>query len=444
MLQGKETATILIYINTCLCCLHYLWINIIFIQSMSEITNSTINPFQPEADQLIKTLLTIFSIIFLEFLIMGISLGVIPIYVHETLAYSNIVVGTVIGIQYVATLMSRHFAGKMADSKGGKSAVILGLTLSSLSGLFCLISNYLVSIPPLSLGSLIIGRVLLGIGESYLVIGIFAWGFVLAGSKNIGKVMVWNGMGMYGGMACGAPLGILLTSTLSIQAAYWAIILFPMVSFIVMKLLRNIPIPANVVRLPFYKAVHLVWQSGTGLALASIGFGGIASFITLYFNQNAWQGASLALTAFGTGYIVMRIFFAHFPDKYGGARVAMACLLIEVVGQLLIWKAPTAYASITGAFLTGVGMSLVFPSFGLIAVKKVTAENRGMAMAAYNAFFDLGMGLTAPVAGVIAGAGSYNSIYIFGAIAALVSLLLATWEHIKERAKKKQPEINMA
>lgn len=411
---------------------------------MSQVSNPDSEIADPESSDLSKSLFTIFGIIFFEFLIMGISLGIIPIYVHETLAYSNLIVGLVIGIQYVATLLSRHFAGKLADVKGGKKAVILGLFLSGFSGIFCLISYWSMSLPVLSLASLMIGRILLGVGESYLVIGIFAWGFILAGQKNVGKVMVWNGMGMYGGMACGAPLGILLTTTFSITAAFSAIILFPLVSYLAVMLLRNVPIPTNVVRLPFYKAVHLVWRSGTGLALASIGFGGIASFITLYFSQNSWEGASLALTAFGTGYIVMRIFFAHFPDKFGGARVAMVCLLIEFIGQLLIWKAPDAYAGIAGACLTGVGMSLLFPSFGIIAVKKVVLENRGMAMAAYNAFFDLGMGLTAPLAGLLAGNGNYSNIYIFGAMAALASFILAYFEYKKDKIKKQQSELNLA
>lgn len=411
---------------------------------MSEINNSGNQISGPEASNLTKTLITIFAIIFLEFLIMGISLGIIPSYVHQTLGFNNLVVGSVIGIQYVATLLSRHFAGKMSDVKGGKKSVMLGLLLSSVSGILCLISYLSVSIPNLSLASLLLGRIFLGVGESYLVIGIFAWGFILAGQKNVGKVMVWNGMGMYGGMACGAPLGILLSSTFSLTAAFSAIIIFPIISYLAVMLLRNVPIPSNVARLPFYKAVHLVWQSGTGLALASIGFGGIASFITLYLSQNSWEGSSLALTAFGAGYIVMRIFFAHFPDKFGGARVAMACLLIEIIGQILIWQAPNAYAGIAGACLTGIGMSLIFPSFGIIAVKKVTLENRGMAMAAYNAFFDLGMGITAPVAGLLAGAGNYGNIYIMGAVAALASLLLAYFEYNKDKIKKQQSEINLA
>ncbi|MBS7565462.1 arabinose transporter [Mucilaginibacter sp. Bleaf8] len=387
---------------------------------------------------LMNTLLTVFSIIFLEFLVMGISLGIIPVYVHDTLKFSNFVVGLVIGLQYAATLLTRHFAGKRADTKGGKSAVITGIFLSALSGLFCLFSFWLQNSPLISLSSLLVGRILLGVGESYLVIGIFAWGFALVGSKNIGKVMVWNGMGMYGGMACGAPLAIWLTSAFSISVAFAGIVVFPALSYLGMLMLKSVPAPANVPRLPFYKAVHLVWQSGAGLAFASIGFGGIASFITLFFIQHTWSGASLALTAFGAGYIVMRIFFAHYPDKFGGAKVAMVSLFIEIVGQVLIWKAPNAFAGIAGAGLTGIGMSLVFPSFGIIAAKKVSAENRGMAMAAYNAFFDLGMGLTAPVAGLVAGAGNYSNIYILGATAAAVSASLAFAEYRKGKIKENE------
>ena len=386
-----------------------------------------------EAKNIFKPLITIFGIIFIEFLIMGISLGVLPAYVHSKLGFSNLIVGIVIGIQYASTLFTRHSAGKLADSKGGKRSVITGIIISSVSGLFCLLSFLLAVYPALSITILIIGRILLGIGESFLVIGIFTWGFIIVGPKHTGKVMVWNGMGMYGGMACGAPLGIFLTSVFSLSAAFAAIAIFPVVSYFAMLLLSNVPLPAQTEKLPFYKAVNLVWKSGAGLALSSIGFGGIASFITLYFIQRSWDGASFAITAFGAGYVIVRLFFAHYPDKFGGAKVAMVSLVIEIAGQLLIWKATSALAGIMGAGLTGIGMSLVFPSFGIIAVKKVSAANRGMAMAAYNAFFDLGMGLTAPIAGLIAGAGNYSNIYMLGALAAVLSGFMAYAEFKKEK-----------
>jgi MFS family permease len=378
---------------------------------------------------LTKHLLVIFSIIFGEFLVMGISLGVLPSYVHQILGYSDLLVGLVIGTQYVATLGTRHLAGTMADMRGGRRAVFTGVLLSAGAGVLCLLSLLLAASPALSLGCLLVGRALLGVGESFLVIGIFAWGFVLVGPHNTGKVMVWNGMGMHSGMACGAPLGLWLQAVAGLRLAFGVSVLLPLLSLGITYLLPTIPRLVQEARLPFYRAVTQVWKSGAGLALASIGFGGIASFITLYFSQQGWAHAPLAWSAFGAGYIGMRLFFAHYPDKFGGAPVAMACLAIEVVGQLLIWLAPASGYAIAGAVLTGVGMSLVFPSFGQIAVRRVPAANRGMAMAAYNAFFDLGMGLTAPVAGLIAGGVHYDQIYLFGALAAAGGFSLAYLEY---------------
>lgn len=388
---------------------------------------------QKKTIALTSCLLVIFTIIFSEFLTMGISLGTIPEFVHGTLGYSNLIVGVVIGLQYVATLLTRHLAGQSADARGGKITVSIGLALSALSGVCCLLSLWFVSQGAISLMLLCAGRVLLGIGESYLVIGIFAWGFLLVGTKNTGKVMVWNGLGMHGGMALGAPLGIYLQTTVGLGASFAGIVLLPLISFLVTGILPNIPLPKLEKRLPFYKAVKLVWGAGTGLALASIGFSGIASFITLYFLQRGWADASLAISAFGVGYIIMRLFFAHFPDKFGGARVAMVCLALEAVGQLLIWQAPGGSYAIAGAVLTGCGMSLVFPSFGQLAIKHVPQSNRGMAMAAYNAFFDLGMGLTAPIAGLIAGGSHYENIYLLGGIAAIIGLVLATLSYYTDK-----------
>lgn len=364
-------------------------------------------------------------IIFSEFLIMGISLGTMPEFIHGTLSYNNIIVGLVIGLQYLATLLTRHLAGQSADAKGGKITVSIGLLLSAASGLFCLLALWFKSQAIIGLVLLCVGRILLGIGESYLVIGIFAWGFILVGSQNTGKVMVWNGLGMHGGMALGAPLGIFLQTRFGLGVSFTGIVLLPLISFLLTFNLPNIPLPKLEKRLPFYRAVKLVWGAAAGLALASIGFSGIASFITLYFLQRNWSDASLAISAFGAGYILMRIFFAHFPDKFGGARVAIVCLAVEAVGQLLIWQAPGGGYAIAGAVLTGCGMSLVFPSFGQLAIKHVSQANRGMAMAAYNAFFDLGMGLTAPIAGMIAGGIHYENVYLLGGIAAIIGVLLA-------------------
>jgi MFS family permease len=378
---------------------------------------------------LTRNLGIIFGMVFTEFLVMGVSLGLLPSFIHQTLGLSNIWVGVVIGTQYVTTLATRQFSGKMADHKGSKLSVLTGIATSACCGICLMLATGLTATPYLSLALLIAGRILLGIGESFLVVGIFTWGFALVGPNNTGKVMVWNGMGMYSGMACGAPIGIFLLAQLGLNWLFIITIILPCFIYMIMRLLPAVPLPKAVAKLPFYKAVGLVWTSGSALALASIGFGGIASFISLYFLQNHWQNASLALTAFGSCYVIVRIFLSGAPDKFGGARVALFSLLVEIAGQLLIWAGFSGTLTILGAALTGTGMSLIVPSLGQLAVKKVAPANRGMAVAAYNAFFDLGLGLTAPLAGLIAGQSHYQNVYLFGTLAAVGSTILVYREY---------------
>lgn len=155
-----------------------------------------------------------------------------------------------------------------------------------------------------------------------------------------------------------------------------------------------------------------VWQHGLALALASVGFGMITAFIALLFAAKSWGNTSLAFTAIGVTFILARLFFAHLPDKLGGARVVLVCVMIEVYGQLLIWGADSASAAYLGAALTGFSYSLAFPGFGVEAVRRAPPQTRSLAMGAYNAFLDIALGITGLVTGL-----RHCMMYLVGAIA---------------------------
>ena len=112
--------------------------------------------------------------------------------------------------------------------------------------------------------------------------------------------------------------------------------------------------------------------------------------------------------------MLARVFFSSFPDKYGGYRVALVSLVIELVGQLLVWSSVSKTMAIVGCSLTGAGFSLVFPALGVLVLQRVKPQMRGTALGAFSAFFDLSFGIAGPLAGLIAGWFSYQSVYLFG------------------------------
>src|SRR3546814_5989844 len=73
-------------------------------------------------------------------LAIGIPLPVLPAQVHGTLGFGTIMVGWVIGIQSIATVLTRQYAGTTCDRRGVKTAVLLGLPMASLAGCLYLVS----------------------------------------------------------------------------------------------------------------------------------------------------------------------------------------------------------------------------------------------------------------------------------------------------------------
>jgi MFS family permease len=83
--------------------------------------------------------------------------------------------------------------------------------------------------------------------------------------------------------------------------------------------------------------------------------------------------------------------------------------LVQAGGIALIALAGSLPIVLVGAVLSGGGMSLVFPSLAVIVIENTDAARRGTALGAFLAFFDIGVGLGAPFAGLIASAGSGNN-----------------------------------
>ncbi|WP_215787178.1 arabinose transporter [Pantoea dispersa] len=384
------------------------------------------------------TLLPVTLAVFIAFLTMGMQLPVLPLHLQQNLGMDTLAIGTVIGAQFVASLLTRSWAGNFADMRGAKRAVLAGLLVVASSGVIYLISLLFIDRPASSVAILLLGRVVLALGESLLATGALGWGLGLVGPANAGKVMAWIGIAIYGAWALGAPLGVAIYHGWHFTGIAMAIIVVPLLPLMFITQVRAVA-PTSTKRTPFYKVMGAVWRPGLGLALASVGFGMITAFIALLFAARAWGNASLAFTAFGVAFIAARLFFAHLPDKLGGARVALVCVLIEACGQLLIWRADDATLVYLGAALTGFGYSLAFPAFGVEAVRRAPPHTRSLAMGAYVAFLDIALAVTSPLAGALAAHRGVASVYLAGAIAVALAMLVA----LSLMARQPQPQAAM-
>lgn len=370
-----------------------------------------------------KALGPLCAMVFAEFLAMGLPLPVLPMQVHDTLGFGAFVVGLAIGAQSWVTLLTRHAAGSRTDSSGPRRAAVSGLLVSAVAGVLYAVSS-VVPHPVGSLAVLLAGRGLLGLGESLVITSALAWGVALAGRERSGVVMAWVGIAMYGALAAGAPFGSVLFARVGFEGVSVAAALAPVLGLGAALVARPVS-PVGGARLPLRHVARAIALPGAGLSLSALGFGAIAAFATLRFQERGWAHASLAMTAFGAAYVLARLVFGGLPDRFGGARVAVASAVVATLGQLGLWLAVSGTQAVVAAALTGLGFSLAFPSFGVEAIRRVPPQNRGVALGAYAACFDLTMGVGVPALGAVVGAFGYATAFAVGALSAVLSLLIA-------------------
>jgi MFS family permease len=361
---------------------------------------------------------------FLCYLSIGIPLAVLPGYVHNDLGYSTVIAGLAVSTQYIATLLSRPYAGRMADAMGPKRAVTAGLIVLALAGLFLALGGLAPGMPVLSLALILMSRLGLGFAESWIGTGAITWGIAGIGGEHTARVISWNGIATYGGIALGAPLGVALSQKFGLISLGVVGFALGAMALPLALLKAHVP-PTHGERLPFKSVLSRVYAYGAGLALGSIGFGALSTFVALYYASRGWQDAALSLSVFGGCFIGIRLVFANAINTFGGYRVAIISLVVECLGLLLMWYGTTPHAALAGAALTGSGFALVFPALGVEAVSRVSNHNRGAALGAYSVFLDVALGLTGPVGGWVAGLYDYPAIFLVASATTLAAAALS-------------------
>jgi MFS family permease len=357
----------------------------------------------------------VWAVTFSGLLAVGAVLPVLPRYVHGPLDAGNIAVGIVVGSYAVTGLLLRPLAGRLADRRGRRPAVLLGSVAVAIAGFLYLL--------PLGVAGLIGARLLLGAGEGAVFTAGSAWIVDIAPPERRGRVIGLYGLAIWAGLSVGPLIGELLLSA----SGYTAVWLFAGVAPLIGALIAmRLPDPFRPVIHPEEHHPLIAREAirpGAALALASIGYATVAAFVVLHLDTRGVGHGATVFGAFATMVVLTRLIGGDLPDRVGPARVATAAATVEAIGLTMMAVAQSLPVALAGALAMGAAFSLLYPSLSLIVVNGLPETRRGAALGTFTAFFDAGVGLGAPLAGLAAALGGYESAFLLAASIAMASAI---------------------
>jgi len=357
----------------------------------------------------------IFAVTFCGLLAVGAVLPVLPRYIHGPLDYGDIAVGIVVGAYAVTGLLLRPFAGRLADRRGRKLTVLIGAVLVATSGLLYL--------PNLGLAGLIVARLVLGAGEGAVYTAGSAWIVDLAPPARRGRVLGLYGLAVWGGLSVGPLIGQLLLDAGGYTAVWVFAAAIPIVGALIATGVHDPFVPLRHTE-PHPLIAPEAIRPGLAIALAAFGYAAVGSFVVLHLEARGVAHGVFVFAAFAAMIVLARLVAGNLPDRLGAARVAVAATLVEAGGLVIIALSHSLPVAVLGGCAMGAGFSLLNPSLMLIAVGGVAESARGATMGTYTAFFDAGVGVGAPLAGLAAALTDYEGAFLLAAAVAVGSALL--------------------
>jgi MFS family permease len=352
----------------------------------------------------------------LIFLSIGAVVPVLPRYVSGPLGYGDIAVGIVIGAFAVTSVVLRPIGGRLSDRVGRRRVFVVGASVMAVAGLL-----YLV---PFGLAGIVVARLVLGVGEGWVYTAAAAWVIDMTPEARRGRVIGLFGMSIWLGLSLGPAIGEALRGT----GGYTAVWMFAAAAPAIAALCA--------LRIPERRSATSDARDGTllprgvllpGVALwcSVLGFAAMQGFVILMFDSRGIAHGAAVFTSFAVAVTVTRLCLSWVPDRIGAGRAAAVAAVGYASGLALLAVAQTWPVGLLGSLIMGAGYSSLFPALALIAVERTEERRRGAALGFFTSFFDLGMGIGAPLAGAAATAFGYGGMFGLAALLSLAGAVVA-------------------
>lgn len=164
---------------------------------------------------------------------------------------------------------------------------------------------------------------------------------------------------------------------------------------------------------------------GILIMLVNIGFGSVVTFVALHAADQGIPSASLYFFVYSITCVISRPVIGKAIDRRGFRMPSILSTLGAAATLVIIGLSTNmAMLSCAGVF-AGLGVGTATGVFNTMAVARVGRERHGVAMSTFLVLFDLGIAFGAFIAGVIANAVGYASMYLIISVFPLIACLIS-------------------
>lgn len=348
-------------------------------------------------------------------------LPTLPLYI-ESLGASKQQIGIVMACFAIGMLVFRPQVGILADRKGRKIVLLIGMAVAAIAPLGYLLLK--------SLPSLMVIRAFHGISIAAFATAYTALVGDLAPEHRRGEVIGYMSLVNPLGLALGPALGGYLQATVGYTPLFISSATLGGLGLVCILPIVNPPIikkPQHATHNGFWRLLFSprVRVPAIVLLLFGLSLGTIHTFIALYIKSIGVDlNAGLFFTAAAIASFTVRLFVGKASDKYGRGLFVTFSLVAYTLAMMLIWQANSALTILIGSVVEGAASGIVIPMISTMMTDRALPHERGQIFGVSLMGFDVGLAIAGPVIGYIAEKIGYRSMFAFATCLTLLAMLI--------------------
>lgn len=357
-------------------------------------------------------------------------LPILPAYLISTNA-SSVQVGLVTTLFTIGAVFIRPLVGYyLIDNKGKSLAIGASVALLSITYIYPF----------------------LNIVWLFLLVRIFhgaMWGISTTANSTmavelIPKARLGEGVGYFSvsttvGAIIASSIGIFIYNTFSFEILILSSVTLSLLATIMLLFVHACtPVKREKQPFRFFEMIFEkeVWFQALLAVITTLGFGAILTFLVLFGKQKGLDHIFLFFLVNAIVSTLLRPFTGKWYDKKGPWSIIIVSAILGFLSFVMLSYATNNLYLIIAAILFGAGYGTVMPCLQTWAVQKVSAEKSGAANATFFSSFDVGVGVSAFVLGIVAKWVSLEMIFRIVSISFIFVAVLVYIDYVKEKKKR--------